>query len=301
MNALGEFLQARRAQVRPEEVGLPPLGERRRVPGLRREELAQLAGISASYYTRLEQGQSRGASPGVLDAIAEVLRLDRDEREHLRRLATTPRRAKAAKPAPERVSPATLDLLRLMADVPALVQGRRTDVLAWNALGHALLAGHLDAAAPESRVTRPNTARMVFLDAHSRELYADWPRKARAVVGNLRLAVGRYPEDSALAALIGELSMKSPEFAALWADHRIRPCEAAAYELRHPLVGGLTLTQQTFDVARAPEQVLVTLTAPPGSASHHALTLLARTATPALDPTSGGFRAGTPCGTPRMS
>ncbi|MFE0022219.1 helix-turn-helix domain-containing protein [Amycolatopsis sp. NPDC059021] len=277
MSALGEFLQARRAQVRPADVGLAPLGERRRVPGLRREELAQLAGISASYYTRLEQGQSRGASPGVLDAIAEVLRLDRDERDHLRRLAAAPRRAKAAKPAPERVSPATLDLLRLMADVPALVQGRRTDVLAWNTLGHALLAGHLDAAAPDTPADRPNMARLVFLDTHSRELYADWPRKARAMVGNLRLAVGRYPEDAALAALIGELSMKSPEFATLWADHRIRPCDAADYELRHPLVGALTLTQQAFDVARAPEQMLVTMTAPPGSASHHALTLLAQT------------------------
>ncbi|MFD9893384.1 helix-turn-helix domain-containing protein [Amycolatopsis sp. NPDC059027] len=284
MSALGEFLQARRAQVRPADVGLPPLGERRRVPGLRREELAQLAGISASYYTRLEQGQSRGASPGVLDAIAEVLRLDRDERDHLRRLAAAPRRAKGTKPAPERVSPATLDLLRLIADVPALVQGRRTDVLGWNALGHALLAGHLDAAAPDTPADRPNMARMIFLDAHSRELYADWPRKARAMVGNLRLAVGRYPDDAALAALIGELSMKSPEFATLWADHRIRPCDAADYELRHPLVGALTLTQQAFDVARAPEQMLVTMTAPPGSASQHALTLLAQAATSAAVP-----------------
>ncbi|QWF78299.1 helix-turn-helix domain-containing protein [Amycolatopsis sp. CA-230715] len=274
MTELGEFLQARRGQVRPADVGMASFGDRRRVPGLRREELAHLAGISPSYYTRLEQGHSRGASPAVLDAIADALRLDRDEREHLRRLATA-KRAKATKPAPERVHPATLELLALMGDVPALVQGRRTDVLAWNGLGHALLAGHLDFTAPERPADRPNTARMIFLDAHSRELYADWPRKARAVVGNLRLAAGRYPDDAALSALIGELSVRSPEFATMWADHRIRPCDAAAYELRHPLVGGLTLTQQSFDVARAPDQMLVALTVPAGSASHHALTLLA--------------------------
>ncbi|GAA1955231.1 helix-turn-helix domain-containing protein [Amycolatopsis minnesotensis] len=276
MTELGEFLQARRAQLRPADAGMTAFGERRRVPGLRREELAHLAGISPSYYTRLEQGHSRGASPAVLDAIAGALRLDRDEREHLRRLATaTAKRTAAVKPVPERVHPATLELLDLMGDVPALVQGRRTDILAWNALGHALLAGHLDFGAPGRPGDRPNTARMIFLDAHSRELYADWPRKARAVVGNLRLAVGRYPDDAALSALVGELSVKSPEFATIWADHRIRPCDAAAYELRHPLVGGLTFTQQAFDVARSPDQMLVALTVPTGSASHHALTLLA--------------------------
>ncbi|ONI75218.1 transcriptional regulator [Actinosynnema sp. ALI-1.44] len=270
MSVLGEFLQARRAQVRPEDVGLSPIGERRRVPGLRREELAQLAGISVSYYTRLEQGQSRGASGPVLDSIAEALRLDRDEREHLRRLASAPRRAVAARPAPERVLPATLDLLAMMSGVPALVQGRCADVLAWNALGHALLAGHLDADVR----SRPNMARLVFLDARTRELYADWPRKARAVVGNLRLAAGRYPDDAALAALIGELSVKSPDFATMWADHRIRPCDAADYELHHPAIGRITLTQQAFDVARAPDQMLVTLTAPPGSPAREALARL---------------------------
>lgn len=253
--------------MRPEDVGLSPFGERRRVPGLRREELAQLAGISVSYYTRLEQGQSRGASAPVLDAIAEALRLDRDEREHLRRLAAPPRRSTAA---PERAHPATLDLLAMMSGVPALVQGRRTDVLAWNALGHALFAGHLDRA-----TGRPNLARLVFLDQRTRDLFVDWPRKARAMVGSLRLAAGRYPDDTELAALVGELSVKSTQFATLWADHRIRPCDAAGYELRHPLIGAVTLTQQTFDVARAPEQTLVTMTAPAGSPAHAALARLA--------------------------
>ncbi|RKT54596.1 transcriptional regulator with XRE-family HTH domain [Saccharothrix australiensis] len=261
--------------MRPADVGLAARGPRRRVPGLRREELALLAGVSASYYTRLEQGQSRGASPAVLDAIATALRLDPNERDHLRRLAEEkPRRA--TRPRPEKVTAATRELLRLMGGVPALVQGRRTDVLAWNPLGHALLAGHLDPTSPDRAADRPNTARLVFLDPHVRELYADWPRKARALVAHLRLAVGRHPDDAPLAALIGELSVRSPEFAAIWADHRIRACDAAAYELRHPLVGPVTLTQQSLDVTGSPEQTLIVFTAPAGSPSHHALELLAR-------------------------
>ncbi|AHH97254.1 helix-turn-helix transcriptional regulator [Kutzneria viridogrisea] len=266
--------------MRPEDVGLCPAGARRRVPGLRREELAQLAGISASYYTRLEQGQSLNASPAVLDAIATALLLDQDEREHLRRLAAAVSRTVAAsRPRPERVSPATLDLLRLMGDVPAVVQGRRTDVLAWNPLGHALLAGHVDPTSPERPSDRPNAARMIFLDAHSRELYADWPRKARALVGNLRLAVGKHPEDGLLAALIGELTVRSPEFVTMWADHRIRPCDAADYELRHPLVGRITVTQQALAIARSPEQTLIAHTTEAGSPSQNAIQLLAQAGT----------------------
>jgi transcriptional regulator with XRE-family HTH domain len=244
---LGEFLHARRARLRPQDVGLSTYGDRRRVPGLRREEIALLAGVSASYYTRLEQGQSLSASAEVLDAIARALGLDEHERNHLHDLAgTTKRRGAARRPPPERVSAATSDLVNALADVPAIVTGRRSDVLAWNRTGHALFAGHLDPTSPDRPADRPNMAKLVFLDAHTRELYVDWPSKARAVVGNLRLVVGQHPDDSLLASLIGELTMKSPEFVAMWADHRVQACDLAAYEMRHPLVGRLTVTQQTL-------------------------------------------------------
>ncbi|MFE3196123.1 helix-turn-helix transcriptional regulator [Nocardia sp. NPDC059240] len=273
---LGEFLRARRARLRPEDVGLPEFPGRRRVTGLRREELAQLAGVSVSYYTRLEQGQAGNASAAILDALAGALRLDEHEREHLRHLAT--RRPRTGLPPSERMHPLTRDLLRAFDTAPAMVLGRRTDVLAWNGLGHALLAGHIDPTAPDRPADRPNHARMLFLDTHTRDLYADWPRKARAVVGNLRLVAGRYPDDSLLAALIGELSMKSPEFVKMWSDHRVTPCEADSYELRHPLVGPLTVTQQILIPARSPEQSIVVVTTPPGSSASDSLALLARSA-----------------------
>ncbi|MEU3459353.1 helix-turn-helix transcriptional regulator [Streptomyces sp. NPDC006733] len=274
---LGTFLQARRAQLRPQDVGLPTYGERRRVPGLRREELALLAGVSASYYTRLEQGASCHASVEVLDAIAGALRLEETERLHLRDLATCCRhRGTARRPPPERLAPAVRDLVDALDDVPVVVTGRRSDVLAWNALGHALLAGHMDPAGPERPADRPNMARLVFLDAHTRELYADWPAKARAVVGNLRLVAGRHPRDARLTALIGELTTRSREFAGLWADHRVRACDTAEYELHHPLVGSLTIRQQTLTGSSDPEQSVVMVTAAPGSPSRAALRLLAQ-------------------------
>ncbi|MGK5554676.1 helix-turn-helix domain-containing protein [Actinomadura kijaniata] len=229
-------------------MGLTRYGDRRCVPGLRREEIAQLAGVSASYYTRLEQGQSLNASAEVLDAIARALRLDHHERAHLHDLARAGRGRPAAPPATvERIPPATRDLLRAMGDVPAVVTGRRGDVLGWTRTGHALFAGHTDLTAPERPEDRPNTARIVFLDAHSRDLYVDREAKARAVTEHLRLVAGRHPEDRELAALIGDLSMRSREFAALWADHRVRACELS----------------------------LVVATAEPGSPSEAALLLLA--------------------------
>ncbi|WP_264764082.1 helix-turn-helix domain-containing protein, partial [Frankia gtarii] len=263
---LADFLQARRGQLRPEDVGLRTYGERRRVPGLRREELAMLAGISAPYYTRLEQGQSRNASREVLDAIANALRLDESERAHLHALARAPQRGRpAGRPRAERITSATSALLAAIEGTPAIVLGRRSDVLAWNRPGHGLFAGHLDPDSPNDPGRRPNMARLVFLDAHTRELYTDWPAKARAVVGNLRLTAGRHPDDSLLARLIGELTMRSPEFATMWADHRILACDAADYDLRHPLVGTLTVTQQTLQSPQGDGPVLVVATAPPGS------------------------------------
>jgi transcriptional regulator with XRE-family HTH domain len=272
---LGEFLRTRRSRLRPEDVGLVPYGERRRVPGLRREELALLAGVSTSYYARLEQGQSLGASPEVLDAIARALDLEETERRHLHDLAAAQRRTPGARrPAPETVTAAVRQLVAAMGDVPVVVLGRRGDVLAWNRTGHALYAGHLEFASPDRPSGRPNMNRLVFLDAHTRALYADWGQKARDVVGNLRLAAGRNAGDPALASLVGELTMTSPEFARLWADHRVRACDVGVYAMRHPLVGELTVTQQTLHTEPGPRVVVAT--AEPGSASRHALLLLAR-------------------------
>ncbi|UMP06871.1 helix-turn-helix domain-containing protein [Amycolatopsis sp. EV170708-02-1] len=279
---LGEFLKARRAGLRPEDIGLAQHGERRRVPGLRREELALLAGVSPSYYSRLEQGQSLNASPEVLDAIAGALGLDEAERRHLHNLASAPRRSREGRrPAPERVTPAVRRLVDVLAEVPVVVLGRRSDVLAWNRTGHALFAGHLDPDSPDHPARRPNMTRLVFSDAHTRDLYADWQAKAKDVVGNLRLAAGNHPDDPLLASLIGELTLKSPDFGAIWADHRVRACDVGVYEMRHPLVGTMRVTQQTLHTEQG--QKVVVATTEPGSASEHALALLTRTVLSAED------------------
>ncbi|MFK4122417.1 helix-turn-helix transcriptional regulator [Streptomyces longwoodensis] len=282
---LGRFLRTRRAQLQPSDVGLPLFDERRRVPGLRRDELARLAGVSESYYTRLEQGVSLNASTEVLDALATALRLDETEHRHLYDLAGVGRkngndRARTRAPAPERVTARALQLIAAFGSAPVIVLGRRSDVLAWNAAGHALFAGHLDPESPQDPERRPNTARLVFLDAHTRELYEDWPKKAADVVGRLRLAVGRYADDPRLAALIGELAMNSDEFSALWSEHRVRAWDVADYRMHHPLVGPMDVTQQAMRIPDAPGQRIVVVTAEPGSPSQAALTLLAQAAVP---------------------
>ena len=284
---LGAFLKACRARVQPEDLGLTSYGGRRRVAGLRREELAQLAGVSPSYYARLEQGQSRHASTEVLEAIAAALELAASEREHLHALAASAGRRRALRPATvEHADPALLELLQAMPQVPALILGRRSDVLAWNPMGHALLAGNQDREAAPVPGRRLNMTELVFSDPDTRELYVDWDRKARAVVGNLRLVAGTHPEDRALAALIGRLTMSSPEFATLWADHRVQACATAHYALHHPWIGDLTVTQQTLRSIEQPDQTLVTCTAPAGSASAEALTMLAHLAYPSEAPTT---------------
>lgn len=292
---LGDFLVQRRSQLRPDDVGLRDHGDRRRVVGLRREELAQLAGVSPSYYARLEQGQSLGASVEVLDALARALCLSDDERDHLFDLARSARaRPTTRRPPVEHASHAVREVLRAMDGVPALVTGRRTDVLAWNPLGHALLAGHLDPTAPQRPADRPNTARLVFLDAHTRELHADWPHKARAVVEHLRLVVGKHPDDPLLSSLIGELVTRSPDFAKLWASHRVRACDVAVRDLHHPLVGALTTSQQSLRLVDAPDQLLITFTCEPGSPSGAALALLRQltaTAAPAAARVAAPTRA----------
>ncbi|PRW63048.1 helix-turn-helix domain-containing protein [Actinopolyspora mortivallis] len=272
---LSEFLRSRRAQLQPADIGLVSYGTRRRVPGLRREELAQLAGVSVAYYTRLEQGKSRNASHEVIDAIAAALRLDSTERAHLSDLAQPARRHHSpATPSTETVRPRMHQLLNAMDGVPAMVIGRRNDILAWNRLGHALLAGHLDQDSPNRNEDRPNLPRMIFLDPHTHELYSRWEDEARAQVAYLRLVAGRYQDDAQLAELIGELCMKSPRFAQLWQHRRVRDCTFGHKHLHHPLVGPITLTFEALHQPDRPDQRLELFSAEPDSSSEAALRLL---------------------------
>jgi transcriptional regulator with XRE-family HTH domain len=272
---LGEFLRSRRARLQPEEAGLPTFGGRRRVPGLRREELAQLAGVSAGYYTRLEQGQSPNASDAVLDAVARVLRLDEAERAHLYALARPRAKSRRRTAGPERVRPGVRLMINSFGDVPALVMGRFLDVLAWNPMAHALLAGHLDLHAPDRPAGRPNIARMLFLDPHLRELYGDWLRKARSTVADLRLIAGRHPGAPGLTALVGELTVGSPDFAELWAAHGVGDCGTGTRTYHHPVVGTMALLAEFMDLPYDEGQRVAVFNAETGSPSEAALLLLA--------------------------
>jgi transcriptional regulator with XRE-family HTH domain len=278
MEELGDFLRSRRSRLSPPDAGVRAYGERRRVPGLRREELAQLAGVSVAYYTRLEQGLSTNASDGVLDALARALRLDADETAHLNALAHPPRAAHAVtgpRQRQERVRPSVATMLAALGDAPAILVGYRNDVLGWNPMGHALLFGHLPFDAPGRPETRPNTFRLIFCDPHTRELYADWKKKAQDAVADLRLLSGRYPGDPRLTSLIGELSRNSQEFARLWAVHPVRQCRAIVRGFRHPLVGALTLNSEVMEFAQDTGQRLFIYTAEPDSPSDAGLRLLA--------------------------
>ncbi|MGW6980916.1 helix-turn-helix domain-containing protein [Streptomyces sp. NPDC054932] len=280
--ALGEFLRTRRAQLQPEDVGLPSHGTRRRVPGLRREELALLAGVSITYYTHLEQGQSTNASDSVLDALARALRLTPDEHAHLLNLARPPRAKRAQSPRPEHARDTTRRLIAAMPQVPAVVLDGRNNVLAWNPLGHALLAGHVDFASPDDPAVRPNLTRMLFLDPHTRELYTDWKSEARVALAALRLVAGRNPEDRALAELIGSLMLQSPDFASLWSKHPVRDCTVGTKNLHHPVVGPLTLDFENLHLTDGTNHRMLLYSAPESSPSDAALRMLSSlTAAPA--------------------
>ncbi|MFE7594805.1 helix-turn-helix transcriptional regulator [Kitasatospora sp. NPDC057512] len=274
-NTLGDFLRSRRARILPEEVGLPSHG-RRRVRGLRREEVAQLAGVSVDYYVRLEQGRGGSASDAVLDAVARVLRLDGVEAAHLRSLVRPPT-APAASAARVRgrqpVRPGTRLLLDLMTGVPAFVLGRRMDVLAWNALGDAVNGFSTRSDAGPDGL--PNQARHAFLDPSAREYYGQWDAVAAETVAFLRRDAGLHPEDPELAALVGELSLRSAEFVRLWADHLVREKTHGVKQVNHPLVGGLDFGYETLGVNGSPDQLLVAYTAPAGSPTAQKLALLA--------------------------
>lgn len=267
---LSEFLRSRRARLRPQDVGLPEYGGRRRVPGLRREELAQLAGVSVAYYIRLEQGRGRNVSSAVLDAIATALRLTSAERDHLMHLARPVSRRLRPAARPQRVRPALQQLIDTMEHVPAYVIGRRLDIIGWNRLARALL-GDFAALPPEHR----NLARQVFLDPAARALYEDWDAKAADVVGYLRRDAGRNPHDPDMASLIGELSLGSPEFRRLWAAHDVQDKGFGSKVLHHPLAGRLVLAYETLTLPADPDQQVITYHAEPGSPSAAALRLLA--------------------------
>ena len=270
---LGAFLRSRRDARTPDDAGITSYGMRR-VPGLRREELAQLAGVSVAYYTRLEQGQSVTASDSILDALARALDLREDERSHLFELARPRPVRRRRPPRPEHPTPGALQLLNAMDAIPALILGRRNDVLAWNPLGHALFAGHLPFEAPRDPAQRPNLVRMFFLDPHTRELYRDRDQEAGLVVASLRFTAAHYPDDRSLAELVGELSMKSAEFAALWAKHTVKLCSSGTKHLHHPEVGDLDTHYEALHLPSSDGQRLITHTAAPDSPSAHALRLL---------------------------
>ncbi|MFD4570811.1 helix-turn-helix domain-containing protein [Streptomyces sp. NPDC058417] len=266
---LRDFLRSRRAKITPREAGLTPFPGARRVPGLRREEVAQLAGVSVDYYVRLERGTRANVSESVLDALARALRLSDLERAHLFRLAR-PTRGRARPLPPQRVRPGLRLLLDSLTDVPALVLGRRMDVLAANHLGRAL---YTDFEALPARDR--NMARLIFLDDHFRSLYPDWEGSARGIVSSLREYAGRHPHDPALAELVGELSVRDPDFRGWWADHDVFRRTHGTKRYHHPLVGELVLGYEAFTPADDPEQTLGISTVEPGSPSAERLRLLA--------------------------
>jgi len=272
-NEIGEFLRARRAGLTPEELGIVSYGSRR-VPGLRREELAQLAGVSATYYTRLEQGQSTNASLSVIDSIARALNLNPDERAHLHDLARPTRTRRRTPIKPDHARPGTIRLLNAMVDIPAVVMGRRNEILAWNRLGHLLIAGHLEFDAPARPGDRPNLMRMLFLDLHTGDLYRNWREEASLAVASLRFTAAQHQDDPELTQLIGELTLKSPEFAALWAKHPVRRCVNGVKHFRHPEVGDFELSFEMLHLPDGDGQRMLTHTAEPESPAEAALRLL---------------------------
>lgn len=294
-----EFLVSRRAKLSPEQAGILSYGNLRRVPGLRREEVAQLAGVSTDYYTRLERGSIRGVSDAVLEAMASALQLDAAERAHLMDLARTansPSRRTPQRPTQQRVRPGVLRLLDGMTAVVALVQNGRADVLAANMLGRALYAQVFDSAVscgPKIPDGFPNQARYLFLDPGAEEFYPDWNAVAATTVAMLRSEAGRNPHDRALNELVGELATQSGPFAALWAGHDVRIHTTGTKRFHHPVAGDLSLQFETLHLPGDEGQTLFTFTAEPGSESENALAFLASwAASPPPPATTGADPAG---------
>jgi transcriptional regulator with XRE-family HTH domain len=281
-NTIGEYLRARRQLVRPERAGLPDLGMRRRTPGLRREEVAMLAGVSADYYIRLEQGRDHHPSAQVLDALARALQLDDHATAYLHGLARPePQRRRRAPARPERVPAGILQLLGTWTDTPASVYGRYMDVLAANPLACAL-----------SPFNEPGTnlVRAVFLDPRFGDLHEDWDAAAKSTVAGLRALVGPDADDPRLNELVGELSVSSEPFRQLWARHDVRPKRSGVTHREHPQVGPIDLNYEKLPIPNADRMTLCIYHATPGSPSAQALSLLATmvhtelTATPTRSP-----------------
>ena len=259
-------LMSRRAGLQPESVGLTRFGERRRVPGLRRKELAQLAGVSVTHYTRLEQGNGRNVSAEVLDAVAGALRLTGDEREHLTHLIHPPRFDPG--PGEPKVRADLLCLIEGMAPTPAFVHGRHGNILAWNEAAGRLL-GDLEARPPGRR----SWPRLVFLDGPFRSMISDtdWEGLARRHAAYLRLCLSRYPHDAEVAAIIESLHSSSAGFRRLWAEHRVADWSSVVCRLRHPATGDIEIAVDVMKPSGMPDQWLVTFATEPGSPSQEAL------------------------------
>ena len=291
---LGRFLRARRTQTSPQSVGLTPGHGVRRTPGLRREELATLAGVSIDYYTRMERGKETRPSPAVVDALARALQLDDAEHQHLRDLALrAAHRAPQPAPNPSRTVRTHLKLLlETMRPNPGYVVSRSMDLLAHNPGGLALYAGIADWPARQR-----NLGRYLFLHPAARELFPDWDKQIRSCVARLRALAGTDPDAPDLASLVGELLLKSPDFAALWERYEVTGRRNLSKTFQHPQVGRITLGFQGLALEGTPGHRMGVYTAEPGTADYDAMLLLDLTAPPAQGtpeawPSHSGRRSG---------
>ena len=271
-NEIRDFLISRRARITPEQAGLPVYGGNRRVSGLRREEVAMLAGVSVDYYIRMERGNARGVSDSVLENLARALHLDEAERAHLYDLARAANNGARAprRPARQQVRPAVQRLLDAMTMAPVYVRNGRMDVLAANRLGRALFAPLFGSPAKPT-----NMARFIFLDPAAPAFYQEWDRLASDTVALLRAEAGRNPTDRGLSDLIGELSTRSDIFRIRWADHNVRQHRSGIKHFHHPVVGDISLAYESLELVADPGLVLNGYSAEPGTASEDALNLLA--------------------------
>lgn len=267
-----EFLSSRRARLTPEQAGLPVYGGNRRVKGLRREEVALLAGVSVDYYVRLERGNLSGASESVLEALCRALQLDDAERTHLFALArksdATPVRRR--RPATKGIRPALQQILDAITDTPAWIRNGYFDVLAANRMSRAL---YMSMFADQRRPA--NTARFIFLDPAAQDFFVDWDRAADDIAAVLRLEAGKNPHDKALTELVGELSTRSETFRTRWADHNVRFHRTGVKKLHHPVVGNLEVNFEAMEFPADPGLALVVYTAPAGTPTADSLKLLA--------------------------
>jgi transcriptional regulator with XRE-family HTH domain len=270
-SGIREFLTSRRARITPEQAGLTVYGDNRRVPGLRREEVAMLAGVSADYYTQVERGNVNGVSDSVLEALVRALQLDDAERSHLFSLVHARRTTNQTRrrPAKRRVRASVQQFLDAMTGAPAYVRNEYGDLVATNTLGRALYSQLFD-----SREGPPNVARFVFLDPRATTFFVDWDEVADQIVAAIHAQAGRDPYDRRLTDLIGELSTRSEVFRVRWAAHNVRHHDAGVKRFHHPVVGALELSYDALPLPADPGLTLVTYTAAPGSRSEETLGLL---------------------------